>query len=74
MANTIKIRNGTTTPSAASFQTSEPGFDRTAGRLYINNGAGNMVDVGTPPDASVTQAKLAASGRGVGYSATLLFG
>lgn len=74
MPNTIKIRNGTTTPSAASFQTAEPAFDRTASRLYIKNGAGSMVDVGTPPDASVTQAKLAASGRGVGYSATLLFG
>lgn len=74
MPNTIKIRNGTTTPSAASFQTAEPAFDRTASRLYIKNGAGIMVDVGAPPDASVTLAKLAASGRGVGYASTLLFG
>lgn len=74
MPNTIKIRNGTTTPTGTSFQVAEPAFDRTAGRLYVKNAAGSMVDVGVPADATVTQAKLAPSGRGVGYSAVLLFG
>lgn len=74
MANTIKIRTGTTTPSAASFQISEPAWDKTASRLYVKNAAGSMVDVGTPAAASVTRAMLANDARGVGYAATLLFG
>lgn len=77
MPNTIIIRNGTTTPSAGSFSTGEPAFDRSAGKLYVKNAAGTMVEIGAAAslsDGSVTLAKLASSGRGVGYSATLLFG
>lgn len=77
MANTIKIRNGTTVPNPANFVTAEPAFDSSAGKLYIKNAAGSMVEIGaggTIADGSVTRAKLANDARGVGYSATLLFG
>lgn len=42
----IVIRNGTTTPSAGDFDTAEPAWDRSAGKLYIKNGAGSMVEIG----------------------------
>ncbi len=42
----ILIRNGTTTPSAGDFDTAEPAFDRSAGKLYIKNAAGAMVEIG----------------------------
>jgi hypothetical protein len=44
--NKIVIRNGTTTPSAVDFDTAEPAWDKTAGKLYIKDGGGNMVEVG----------------------------
>lgn len=44
--NKIVIRNGTTTPSAVDFDTGEPAWDKTAGKLYIKDGAGSMVEVG----------------------------
>jgi hypothetical protein len=43
----IVIRNGTTTPNAVDFDTAEPAFDRSAGKLYIKNAAGAMVEIGT---------------------------
>lgn len=42
----IVIRNGTTTPSASDFDVAEPAWDRTAGKLYIKDGAGSMVEIG----------------------------
>jgi hypothetical protein len=42
---TIRIRRGTTTPSASSFAEGEAGFDMTAGKLYIKNSSGIMVDI-----------------------------
>jgi hypothetical protein len=42
----ILIRSGTTAPSAGDFDVAEPAWDKTAGKLYIKNGAGNMVEVG----------------------------
>jgi hypothetical protein len=46
MANTITLRQGTTTPSAGSFSIGEPAWDKTAGKLYIKNAAGAMVEIG----------------------------
>lgn len=45
MANTIKLRQGTTTPSAGSFSIGEPAWDNTASKLYIKNAAGAMVEI-----------------------------
>lgn len=42
----IVIRNGTTAPNAADFDTAEPAWDLSAGKLYIKNGAGSMVEIG----------------------------
>ena len=44
--NKILIRQGTTAPSAGDFDTAEPAWDATNGKLYIKDGAGNMVEVG----------------------------
>ncbi len=74
MAVKLIIRNGTSTPSAVGFSTSEPAWDRTNGKLYVKDTAGAMVEVGAIADASVALAKLSASARGVGYSSTILFG
>jgi hypothetical protein len=49
----IVIRNGTTTPSAGDFDTAEPAWDRSAGKLYIKNGAGSMVEIGAGGGGSV---------------------
>lgn len=46
MANTIKLRQGTTTPSAGSFSIGEPAWDKSASKLYIKNAAGSMVEIG----------------------------
>jgi len=45
--NKIILRNGTTTPNANDFDIGEPAWDKTAGKLYVKNGAGSMVDIGT---------------------------
>jgi titin len=45
--NKILIRSGTTTPSASDFAVGEPAFDKSAGKLYIKNAAGTMVELGT---------------------------
>lgn len=44
--NKIILRNGTTTPSAGDFDIGEPAWDKTAGKLYVKNAAGSMVDIG----------------------------
>lgn len=43
MANTIRLRRGSTAPSAASFAVGEPAWDATNSQLYIKNTAGSMV-------------------------------
>lgn len=43
MANTIRLRRGTTVPSGASFLVGEPAWDQNAGKLYIKNASGAMV-------------------------------
>jgi len=44
--NKILIRQGTTTPSAGDFDVAEPAWDKTAGKLYVKNAAGSMVEIG----------------------------
>lgn len=46
MANTILLRQGTTTPSGSAFSVGEPAWDKSAGKLYIKNQAGYMVNIG----------------------------
>jgi hypothetical protein len=46
MANTIRLRRGSTAPTAGSFVEGEPAWDSTNGRLYIKNAAGTMVEIG----------------------------
>lgn len=43
MPNTIRLRRGSTAPSAGSFVEGEPAWDSTNNNLYIKNAAGNMV-------------------------------
>jgi hypothetical protein len=45
--NKILIRSGTVTPTASDFAVGEPAFDKSAGKLYIKNAAGVMVELGT---------------------------
>jgi hypothetical protein len=52
--NKIIIRNGTTTPNAVDFDTAEPAWDKTAGKLYIKDGAGSMVEVGAGGGGGLT--------------------
>lgn len=52
--NKIIIRNGTTTPNAVDFDTAEPAWDKTAGKLYIKYGAGSMVEVGAGGGGGLT--------------------
>lgn len=51
--NKIIIRNGTTAPSAVDFDVAEPAWDKTAGKLYIKNAAGSMVEIGSGGGGSV---------------------
>lgn len=41
----IKIRTGSSAPTAADFQTSEPAWDATNKRLYVKAADGTMADV-----------------------------
>lgn len=45
MANTIRLRRGSTVPSGASFVEGEPAWDSTNSRLYVKNAAGSMVKI-----------------------------
>lgn len=45
--NKILIRSGTVAPTASDFAVGEPAFDKSAGKLYIKNDAGTMVELGT---------------------------
>lgn len=51
--NKILLRQGTTTPSAGDFDVAEPAWDKTAGKLYIKNSAGTMVEIGAGSGAAV---------------------
>ena len=50
--NKILIRSGTVAPTASDFAVGEPAFDKSAGKLYIKNAAGTMVELGTGGGAS----------------------
>lgn len=45
-SNKILIRSGTVAPSASDFVVGEPAFDKTAGKFYLKNAAGSMVEIG----------------------------
>jgi hypothetical protein len=45
--NKLLIRSGTVAPTASDFDVGEPAFDKSAGKLYIKNAAGVMVELGT---------------------------
>lgn len=44
--NRILIRSGTVAPTASDFAVGEPAFDKTAGKFYLKNAAGSMVEIG----------------------------
>lgn len=44
--NKIVIRSGSAVPSAGDFVAGEPAWDSTAGKLYVKNAAGAMVEIG----------------------------
>ena len=44
--NKILLRSGTVAPTASDFAIGEPAFDKSAGRLYVKNAAGSMVEIG----------------------------
>lgn len=61
MANTIRLRRGSTIPSAGSFVEGEPAWDSTNSKLYIKNAAGTMVEIGAgtgSPGGSTTQVQF----------------
>ena len=44
--NKILIRSGTVAPTASDFAVGEPAFDKSAGKFYVKNAAGTMVEIG----------------------------
>lgn len=75
--NKILLRTGSTTPSASDFATSEPAWDSSAGKLFIKNAAGTMVQIGSGGSTSasdltsgtLSDARLSDAAR----AATLMF-
>ena len=53
--NDLRIRSGTTTPSAGDFNVGEPAWDKSAGRLYVKNAAGAMVEIGAGGGGGTTE-------------------
>lgn len=49
MATTIKLKNGSGAPSAASLVQGEPAFDLTNKRLYTEDSGGTVIEIGTNP-------------------------
>jgi len=43
MAVQIRLKRGSTTPSAGSFAEGEPAWDSSNSKLYVKNAAGTMV-------------------------------
>ena len=71
MANTIRLRRGSTAPTAGSFVEGEPAWDSTNGRLYIKNAAGTMVQIGASGSGDVVAASANAfTGANTFYNAT----
>lgn len=65
MANTIRLRRGSTAPLAGSFVEGEPAWDSTNSKLYIKNAGGTMAQVGAP-GGSNTYVQFNASGTFAG--------
>lgn len=68
--NNILIRSGTTAPSAADFNVGEPAFDKSAGKLYLKNAAGAMVEIGSG-GGGLAEYATTASFPATGAAATL---
>jgi hypothetical protein len=51
---TLKLRTGSTTPTANVFVASEPGWDGTNNVLWVKNAAGAMAPVGTVTYSSIS--------------------
>lgn len=75
--NKILIRSGTVAPTASDFAVGEPAFDKSAGKLYIKDSAGTMVDIsasGTPGPAGADGADGADGANGVGLEPLVFSG
>jgi hypothetical protein len=58
--NKILIRTGSAAPSSGDFATSEPAWDSAAGKLYVKNAAGSMVEVGGSSSSLAVYSSVAA--------------
>lgn len=65
MAQTIKLKRGTTTPTTSNIVSGEVAIDTSAQKLYIND-AGTIKEIGGGGGGGLTQAKSTAI--------TLIFG
>ena len=51
---TIKLKNGSGTPTAGDLAQGEPALDLTNKRLYTEDSGGTVIEVGTNPGVDVT--------------------
>lgn len=58
MANTIKLKRGTSTPTTSNIVDGEVAIDKSAQKLYLNDG-GTVKEIGVVADGSITSAKIA---------------
>lgn len=64
----IAFRAGSGIPNAADFETNEPAWNSTDGKLYVKNSAGAMVEIGAITDASNLTGTVALANGGTGSS------
>lgn len=69
-SNDLRIRSGTAAPAAADFNVGEPAWDTSAGRLYVKNAAGVMVEINAGGGA-VASYSSPSQFPGVGAASTL---
>jgi hypothetical protein len=72
--NKILIRSGTVAPTASDFAVGEPAFDKSAGKFYVKNAAGLMVEIGAVGGGGATEVyeyATTASFPATGAAATL---
>lgn len=58
MANVIKLKRGTSTPTTSNIVDGEVAIDKSAQKLYLNDG-GTVKEIGVVADGSITSAKIA---------------